>query len=219
MSPHPVRTFALLLMTGSLSLMPAPAPARDYGQQGATFPVIEADLLSVIQQRLTGMQASGEIDRANRALAARTAERVRRPAPVAGIAAASEPRSWAFDPTITVADDLRDARGRVIVARGTRVNPLDTVPLRQRLVFIDGDSEDQVAWAMARTTALDAKLILVSGSPFALMKAEQRRFYFDQSGTLTTKLGIRAVPAVVEQRGRILAIREMVIQGTKGDRK
>jgi conjugal transfer pilus assembly protein TraW len=51
------------------------------------------------------------------------------------------------------------------------------------------------------------------------MKAEQRRFYFDQSGTLTTKLGIHAVPAVVEQRGRILAIREMVVQGTKGDRK
>lgn len=108
---------------------------------------------------------------------------------------------------------------RLVVARGTRVNPLDTVPLRQRLVFIDGDDQDQVAWAMARTTALDAKVILVGGSPFALMKAEQRRFYFDQSGTLTTKLGIHAVPAVVEQRGRVLAVRELVIQGTKGDRK
>ena len=65
---------------------------------------------------------------------------------------------------------------------GTRVNPLDTVPLRQRLVFLDGDDPAQVAWAMGRTTALNAKLILVRGSPFALMKAEQRRFYFDQSG-------------------------------------
>lgn len=218
MNGHPIRT-AALVVAGSLALMSAAAPARDYGQQGTTFPVIEADLLSVIHQRLTGMQASGEIDRANRALAARTAERVRRPAPVAGITAANEPRSWSFDPTITVADDLRDARGRLVVARGTRVNPLDTVPLRQRLVFIDGDDQNQVAWAMARTTALDAKVILVGGSPFALMKAEQRRFYFDQSGTLTTKLGIHAVPAVVEQRGRVLAVRELVIQGTKGDRK
>lgn len=197
----------------------SPATARDYGQQGAVFPVIEADLLTVIRNKLTDMQASGAIDRANRTLAARTAARVRRPAPVDGIVAAIEPRGWIVDPTITVRQDLRDAKGRVVVAAGTRVNPLDTVPLRQRLVFLDGDDPAQVAWATSRTTALNAKLILVKGSPFALMKAERRRFFFDQSGTLTRQLGIRAVPAVVEQQGRTLSIRELVLGRTKGDRE
>lgn len=196
-----------------------PGFARDYGQQGALFPVVEADLLSVIQKRLTAMQASGEIDRADRQVAERTAAQVRRPVPVPGIGHAAEERRWTFDPTITVHADLRDARGRVVVAAGTRVNPLDTVPLRQRLVFLDGDDEGQVAWAISATTALNAKLILVSGSPFALMKAEQRRFYFDQKGTLTRHFGIRAVPAVVEQQGRTLAVRELVLRGTKGDHK
>jgi conjugal transfer pilus assembly protein TraW len=196
-----------------------PASARDYGQQGAVFPVVEADLLSVIQKRLMTMQANGEIDRANQALAERTVAKVRRPAAVAGIETATEERRWRFDPTITVRQDLRDARGRVIVAAGTRVNPLDTVPLRQRLVFINGDDPGQVAWARTMTTALSAKLILIAGSPFALMKAEQRRFYFDQQGTLIRHFGIRAVPAVVEQQGRILAVRELVVRGTKGDRK
>jgi conjugal transfer pilus assembly protein TraW len=200
-------------------LIAAPAAARDYGQQGAVFPVIEADLLSVIQQRLTTMQATGAIDRANRQLAERTAARVRRPASVPGIVPATEERRWTFDPTITVRQDLRDGRGRVVVAAGTRVNPLDTVPLRQRLVFLDGDDPAQVAWARSTTTALNAKLILVGGSPFALMKAEQRRFYFDQQGTLTRHFGIHAVPALVEQQGRTLAIRELVVRGTKGDRK
>lgn len=197
----------------------SPAMARDYGQQGAVFPVVEADLLTVIRKKLTDMQASGAIDRANRTLAARTAARVRRPAPVDGIVAAIEPRGWIVDPTITVRQDLRDAKGRVVVAAGTRVNPLDTVPLRQRLVFLDGDDPAQVAWATSRTTALNAKLILVKGSPFALMKAERRRFFFDQSGTLTRQLGIRAVPAVVEQQGRTLSIRELVLGRTKGDRE
>lgn len=200
-------------------LLAAPAAARDYGQQGAVFPVVEADLLSVIQQRLTTMQASGAIDRANRQLAERTAARVRRPLPVPGIVSATEERRWTFDPTITVRQDLRDGRGRIVVAAGTRVNPLDTVPLRQRLVFLDGDDPAQVAWARSTTTALNAKLILVGGSPFALMKAEQRRFYFDQQGKLTRHFGIRAVPALVEQQGRTLAIRELVVRGTKGDRK
>lgn len=200
-------------------LIAAPATARDYGQQGAVFPVIEADLLSVIQQRLTAMQASGAIDRANRQLAERTAARVRRPLPMPGIVSATEERRWTFDPTITVRQDLRDGRGRIVVAAGTRVNPLDTVPLRQRLVFLDGDDPAQVAWARSTTTALNAKLILVGGSPFALMKAEQRRFYFDQQGTLTRHFGIHAVPALVEQQGRTLAVRELVIRGTKGDRR
>lgn len=212
------RRLHLILLVACLTAA-GPALARDYGQQGALFPVVEADLLSVIQKRLTSMQTSGEIDRANRQLAERTAAQVRRPVPVPGVGHAAEERRWTFDPTITVNADLRDARGRVVVAAGTRVNPLDTVPLRQRLVFLDGDDEGQVAWAMGSTTALNAKLILVSGSPFALMKAEQRRFYFDQKGTLTRHFGIRAVPAVVEQQGRTLAVRELVLRGTKGGRK
>lgn len=212
-------TRSQLLLVLGLVLTPAPTLARDYGQQGAVFPVIEADLLTVIRNRLTAMQASGAFDRANRELAQRTATRVRRPTPVAGISAATEPRSWTVDPTITVRENLRDGRGRVIVAAGTRVNPLDTVPLRQRLVFLDGDDPAQVAWAMTRTTSLNAKLILVRGSPFALMKAEQRRFFFDQSGTLTRHFGIRAVPALVEQQGRTLSIRELVVNRTKGDQQ
>ena len=204
-----------LVLVASCLAPAGPALARDYGQQGALFPVVEADLLSVIQKRLTAMQASGEIDRANRQLAERTAAQVRRPVPVPGIGDAAEERRWTFDPTITVNADLRDGRGRVVVAAGTRVNPLDTVPLRQRLVFLDGDDEGQVAWAMDATTALNAKLILVSGSPFALMKAQQRRFYFDQAGTLTTKFGVRAVPAVIEQAGRALKVSEIAIPKAK----
>ena len=212
------RRASLVIVAAAFVCNALPAFAKDHGRQGAVFPIIEADLLSVIQQRLAAMQASGEIDRANRQLAERTAAKVRRPTAVPGIVTAEQERRWLFDPTITVGQDLRDARGRVIVAAGTRVNPLDTVPLRQKLVFLDGDDADQVAWAMANTTALNAKLILVKGSPFVLMTAEQRRFYFDQQGTLTRRLGIRAVPAVVAQQGRALLVRELVVSKAKGDR-
>lgn len=215
MSARPFLIVPLLLGLAAA----APASARDYGQQGAVFPIVETDLLAVIRDKLMNMQSSGAIERANKALAARTAARVKRPAPVKGIATATSPRRWTFDPTIVVEQDLKDAKGRVIVARGTRVNPLDTVPLRQRLVFLDGDDPEQVAWAITSTTALNAKLILVKGAPLALMKAQQRRFYFDQAGTLTTRLGIRAVPAIVDQKGRSLSISELVLRGSKEGRQ
>jgi conjugal transfer pilus assembly protein TraW len=174
--------------------------------------VIEPDLLEQIEARLKHLEASGETARLNERLKQRTIARVNRPEPVAGIIHAASLRSWQFDPTISAERDIADQKGRIIIARGTRVNPLDTVPLRAPLVFLDGDDPAQLAWASARYGKTNAKLILVRGAPLALMKARQRRFYFDQGGALVTHFGIRAVPAVVEQQGRVLRITETPVK-------
>jgi conjugal transfer pilus assembly protein TraW len=193
-----------------------PALARDYGQQGAVWPIVEPDLLAQIHARLTRLEKSGETARLNEELKRRTIARVNRPEPVAGVGPASATRSWRFDPTITVERNIADDKGRVIIAAGTRVNPLDTVPLRAPLVFLDGDSPAQLAWAVRRFAATRAKLILVRGAPLELMKARQRRFYFDQGGSLVKHFGIRAVPATVEQQGRVLLITEQALEPQKG---
>jgi conjugal transfer pilus assembly protein TraW len=190
----------------------APAFARDYGQQGAVWPIIEPDLLAQIQARLTHLEKTGETARLNEELKRRTIARVNRPEPVAGIGPASATRSWRFDPTITVERNIADDKGRVIIAAGTRVNPLDTIPLRSILVFLDGDDPAQLAWAARRFGASPAKLILVRGAPLELMKARQRRIYFDQGGSLVKHFGIRAVPATVEQQGRVLVVTEQAIE-------
>ena len=193
-----------------------PALARDYGQQGAVWPIVEPDLLAQIHARLTRLEKTGETARLNEELKRRTIARVNRPEPVAGLGPASAKRSWRFDPTITVERNIADEKGRVIIAAGTRVNPLDTVPLRAPLVFLDGDDPAQLAWATRRFAATRAKLILVRGAPLELMKARQRRFYFDQGGSLVKHFGIRAVPATVEQQGRVLLITERAIEPQKG---
>lgn len=195
----------------------APASAKDYGQQGAVFPVVEPDLLEQIRARLQHLEANGETARLNADLKRRTIARVNRPEPVAGLSLAQVMRQWRFDPTIRVEQDISDDKGRLIIAAGTRVNPLDTMGLRQRLVFIDGDDPAQLAWATKRYKAADAKLILVRGAPLELMRVRQRRFYFDQGGTLVRHFGIRAVPATVEQQGRILMVSEVPLSKTPGN--
>ena len=189
-----------------------PGSARDYGQQGAVWPIVEPDLLGQIHARLTHLEKTGETARLNEELKRRTIARVNRPEPVAGVGSASAMRSWRFDPTITVERDIADDKGRVIIAAGKRVNPLDTVPLRSTLVFLDGDDPAQLAWAARRFGQTRAKLILVRGAPLELMKARQRRFYFDQGGSLVKHFGIRAVPATVEQQGRALIVTEQAIE-------
>ena len=189
----------------------SPVLAKDYGQLGTTTPVIEPDLLAAIEARLLAVQASGKMAAMQKALAARTAAKVKRPPPVAGLSVTTTTRTWTYDPTITVGSDIFDHQGHLIIPAGRRINPLDTVGLRQSLVFLDADDPAQLRWAVSKTTALNAKLILTGGSPFDVMKAEQRRVFFDQGGKLTSKFGIRHTPAVVEQAGRVLKVTELVV--------
>lgn len=207
-----------LALAAALGLAAAGGPAqpRDYGQLGTVWAIAEPDLLEQIHARLSRLEASGETARLNAALQRRTVAKVERPDAVPGLAPAATTRSWTFDPTLTVSADIRDAKGQVIIARGTRVNPLDTVPLRSPLVFLDGDDPVSLQWAATSYGKRQPKVILVAGAPLALMKARRMRVYFDQGGTLVRHFGIRAVPAVVEQRGRVLVVTEHALAAAPG---
>ncbi|TCP32474.1 type-F conjugative transfer system protein TraW [Sphingomonas sp. BK235] len=196
----------------SISLTSA-TRARDHGVVGQVFPIVEPDLLATIEAKLQRLQSDGEIDRMNAAFAKRTEARVRRPKPVAGITPASEARTWAYDPTITIERDVQDQKGNYIARRGQTVNPLDFAAVSQALVFVDGDNDAEMSWATTTYSDLKAKIILVSGSPIDEMTQRQRRFYFDQEGRLTGKLGIRHTPAVAVQDGRVMKLSEIKLKG------
>jgi conjugal transfer pilus assembly protein TraW len=189
-----------------------PAAAKDYGQVGTVFPLLEPDMLRVIELKLKALQANGQLDAMNQRLRTRTEARVRRPEPVAGIELATRARTWLFDPSIVIDHDIRDHKGNLISAAGTRVNPLDYVVVTTPLVFIDGDDDGQLAWAIKRFDA-KARLIMVKGAPLEAMTRHQRRFYFDQAGRLTAKFGITHVPAMVEPAGRAMRVTETPVKG------
>ncbi|MBB4860535.1 conjugal transfer pilus assembly protein TraW [Novosphingobium chloroacetimidivorans] len=194
----------------------SPAAASDLGTLGQTWPIAEPDLLETMHARLLRAQQTGELDRMNQEFSARAQRKVMRPDPVPGLSHAQEPREWEYDPAITVANDIRDAKGNLIAARGARINPLNLVALPRNLAFIDGDSPEELAWAARQGNDAKAMIIMVKGSPFEQMKAQQRRFYFDQGGALTTKFGIRHTPALVRQRGDVLVVGEVVLKREAG---
>jgi conjugal transfer pilus assembly protein TraW len=184
------------------------AEAKDLGKHGVTFPIIEQDLLETIQKKLLKMQKSGKIDLLNQKLREKTIAGVNRPRPVSNIGTTQIKRSWYFDPTITVGQDMKDHEGRIFHKAGSTVNPLRVLPLSKKLFFINGDDESQIQWFLRNRTPRD-KLILVAGAPLKLMKKLQFRVYFDQKGFLTKKFKIENVPALIRQEGDLLLVEEL----------
>jgi len=205
------RRYAVLLVLVALALS-APVRAQDLGVVGPVYPIAEPNLLDVILAKLREAEASGAIARMQREAQADAKREIENPTPIAGITRTTTPRRFYFDPSVTVPYAITDADGRVIVAPGTTVNPLDTVSLSQPLLFLDARDDAQVRRAqdLLGERGGRMKVILTGGSYLDLMRRWQRPVFFDQQGNITTKLGIRHVPAVVSQEGRRLRIDEIL---------
>jgi len=188
------------------------ARAQDLGVIGPVYPIAEPSLLEVILSKLREGETTGVLARLQRDTQAKVKRGIEQPAPIDRITKTTKARSFYYDPSIVVPYAIADADGKVIVAPGTKVNPLDTVSLSKALLFIDARDAAQVGRARG---ILDerggkVKVILTGGSYLELMRRWKRPVFFDQQGTLTDKLGIRHVPALVSQEGKRLRIDEIL---------
>jgi conjugal transfer pilus assembly protein TraW len=186
--------------------------AEDLGVIGPVVPIAEPSLLEVILAKLREAEATGVLARLQHDTQAKVKGAIEKPTPVAGITKTTKARRFYFDPSIVVPYAITDAEGTVIVAPGTKVNPLDTVSLSKQLLFIDARDATQIARARDIMEAPEAKvkLILTAGSYLDLTRRFKRAVFYDQQGRLTTKLGIEHVPALVTQEGRRLRIDEIL---------
>lgn len=195
-------------------LIATPAIAKDYGTLGQTWAIAEPDLLAVIRARLLAAGQSGALAAMNQKFVETARASAHRPRAVAGITPATTDRHWDFDPSVTLAEDIRDARGNLIAAKGQRFNPLHVVGMAHVFAFVDGDDAAEVAWAEKQGAPDKLWIVLTSGSPTDRMKELKRRFYFDQQGVLTSRFGIEHTPAILTQKGEMLDIREVALPRT-----
>jgi conjugal transfer pilus assembly protein TraW len=130
------------------------------------------------------------------------------PPAIPAVTRSEHARTFYFDPSVIVSEPIVDAQGQVLIAAGTRTNPLDIVALSQRLLFFDGRDSAQVRQALALIERYGGRVkpILTAGSYLDLMRRWRFRVYYDQQGALVQKLGITEVPALVSQEGRRLRI-------------
>lgn len=169
-------------------LLPIGAQALTLGPLGPTYPVEEIDLLEVLTTH-----AREESENVRR----RYEETQKRM------------QTWADRPRGT---DLPT----VVQERVWRLTPdlTDLTPLQgfeRHWLFVNADDEKQVTFArrfMSGKTVATHRVILVKGSVAATQKSLGHRVWFDQNARLVKKLGIEALPALVQMTEKGILLKE-----------
>ena len=200
---------ALLLAIATVVLPHETVVAKDLGVRGETWAIAEPDLLQALEARLHELEHSGTLAAIGDEARTRARARIEAPAPVAGIAPTIRRHSRRFDPSVVLDRDVHLADGTLLAAAGTRLNPLEHVPLRRDLLFIDGRRQLEVDWALDRPGP--ATIILLAGRPLDLARRHGRSFFFDQGGRLAARFGLAATPVVIEQDGVHLRLTEVPV--------
>ncbi len=209
-----------LLMIFSISLS---ANAKDFRTQGHSYQITEQEFLQMIAERLNKIDIKKEQEKMQGVVR----DRVKNPRAVEAVKPAAATRSFYFDPTYTLDQDVVLPCGKILHKAGTKVNPLEHMDLNRRLLFIDARKIEQVKWLREeldkplpdQKEPVEDRVILVGGSPSTLkelLKDEHKhKVYFDQGGELTTRFGITGSPAVVVQEGLRLKIDEIKLTEVK----
>jgi conjugal transfer pilus assembly protein TraW len=175
--------------------------AEDLGTFGVVFPIQEEDLLIVLQKRL---EAATQDPHARKTIENKFIASIEAPKGI-DLPRARNPRSYEFDPSMTLNADLNDHEGKLFFKKGSAVNPLEHYSMHQNLLFFDGSDPKQIAWAKEQSGIW----ILTKGRPLDIERKEVRPVYFDQAGFLLDKMNIRALPVRVTQKGLRLQVEEI----------
>ena len=200
-------------------LLASLAHAEDLGVFGTVSrpdPDGRAQLKEVFQQKYR----TGEVDAFWKTYQAKTIEAIKHPAPL-GVRSSYEFSSELINLKYVTPIDFKDETGKVIVRRGTVIEPLKLKPLAFGLIFIDGRDQRQINYAIARSAKDHLKIVLTAGSAFDLrvrykdviwLGGKSIPFYFDQRKMIINSLkanygiNIDHVPAALFQKGSQLEL-------------
>lgn len=186
--------------------------AEDLGRFGKVYEIIEPDMLHIIKKRAKQLVDHGKWQKIQQDAIIKAKNHILHPKPIMQISDAVENRVFYYDPSFMLQKDIKDHRQKIIARAGV-YNPLDTQSFNLELLFINGENEDQVKWAVDiyKNSDKKVKIILTAGSFIELSRLHKIWFFYDQHGRYVNQLGIQHVPAKVAQEKNMLRIEELAL--------
>lgn len=175
--------------------------AIDFGVRSHTFEIIEQSFSSMMLERLSKV----DIDKHNAEVNKKIIHKAQNPVST-NLPRCSKSTSHLVDPSITLAQDIKDHEGKVLFESGTKINPLDKISIEE-IVLINGSDKSQVEWY--KQNHIGKTLILLGGNLDNLKKSLDKELYFDQTGEWVKKFKIKSLPAVLTQEGNSIRVHEI----------
>lgn len=170
---------------------------------GPTYPIEEPDVLALIQERLSNMDWSKQVEKAKAGIFKPTTGQM--------LPEAEKDDSYLVDLTVGINQDLRGANNEVFAQAGETVNPFDYMTVQTRYVFFDANSAAQrkVAreWMQAHPyTRLISTLPVEDPEARKAMLSEMGQPVHEVNPALVQRFQLRQVPALAYQEGRMLRV-------------
>ena len=209
---------------------------KDLGRYGEAFPIGEMSLMTLIDERLKALQASGALAAWEKSVVKQVKHTMARPVGKQ-LTTTNQPEVFYYTPSFTLNRDITDHTGKIIYKKGLTINSLDpsTYPksiqgflpipacFQLNFIFINAEDPAQLHWCREiigqfQTKKTPFTIILTAGHIFDAVKTLNHPVKFDQGGILIQQLGIKAVPSIVslDQAKAHLKITEIGEQQLKG---
>jgi conjugal transfer pilus assembly protein TraW len=184
----------------------------DHGQRGPTFGILEPDMIEEIQRRMEHM----DWDRQRREAMANFWKRQE----AFNLPAAEKNHDRHVDMSIVSTQAIFHPDGRLIIARGDRINPQAIMPMRNIYIVFDATSQKQVAIAKkAGDEALKKHKPVIY--LFSQIDKDRGWDHFNETGDvlngplyklnqdIINRFKIQALPSVIEGEGDHVVVREI----------
>ncbi|HAT7956498.1 TPA: type-F conjugative transfer system protein TraW [Legionella pneumophila] len=186
----------------------APVYAKNLGNYGQLFPVIEQDIRQVIMTKLYRLEQTGAMKQHQQHMVARVEEHVRRPKPL-HLSTTITPKTHELDPSIVVNQTLYTHDGTLIAKKGAHLNPFERLSFSKTLFFFDADDPKQLSWVKAHYKHFEQVKFILTGGDVKEASDVLGSVYFDLEGRLSRYFHLKHVPSVVTQKGLVWRIQEI----------
>ncbi len=196
-----------IIYTAIFLLVAWPVCAKDLGVVGTTYPIVERDAIEEIMEKARQVDWGKVVDKSKMTSAIKRFK----PGGIKNLPRASGSRTFQVDMTYSLEADITDKAGRVLYPKGFTFNPLDYVHNPGTVfVVINGADREQVSWFKKSRYANDMNvtLMLTDGSYYELSRELKRPVFYAVHGIIE-RFGLEYVPSVIQQKGRIMEVREV----------
>lgn len=181
-------------------------------QEGKTYSFAEKNAITDIQEHIKKNEKNIEAKIAKKQLEQKSKARDWKPEQ-RKLTVAKKHKVFYPDMTYTVPEDIKDATGRIMYAKGFKFNPADYVHMQQEIVIIDASNKVELEWAKKNNYLDSAKymVLLAGGNAFEITEEFKKPAYY-LTKEVADKFQIQKTPSIIKQIENKIKVSEICLK-------